>query len=213
MAYVYRHIRLDKNQPFYIGVGLSDNHRRAYEKRHRNVYWNNIISKTAYEVEILIDNLTEEEAFNKEVEFISLYGKSLNGGLLCNISDGGGGGYLGDEVNEKRRKSLLGKKLSSAVKDKIRQKAIGRFISEETRQKMSLTHKERGTGNWLKSKGHYNGRAKKVAQYSIDGELIKIWDCGVYACNELSINKACLFAALNENQKTAGGFIWKLASN
>lgn len=30
MAYVYRHIRLDKNIPFYIGIGLKDyNYKRV----------------------------------------------------------------------------------------------------------------------------------------------------------------------------------------
>ena len=33
MAYVYRHIRLDKNQPFYIGVGTCDTYERAYSKK------------------------------------------------------------------------------------------------------------------------------------------------------------------------------------
>ena len=40
MAYVYRHIRLDKNQPFYIGVGKNDNDlKRAFSKCNRNSYW------------------------------------------------------------------------------------------------------------------------------------------------------------------------------
>jgi hypothetical protein len=33
MAYVYRHIRLDKNEPFYIGVGSDSNYSRAFTKR------------------------------------------------------------------------------------------------------------------------------------------------------------------------------------
>ena len=44
MPYVYRHIRLDKNQPFYIGIGKEDNgiFTRAYSHKNRNTYWNNI---------------------------------------------------------------------------------------------------------------------------------------------------------------------------
>ena len=32
MAYLYRHIRLDKNEPFYIGIGSNElnNYKRAY---------------------------------------------------------------------------------------------------------------------------------------------------------------------------------------
>ena len=33
MAVVYRHIRLDKNEPFYIGIGK--NIKRAYEKSRK----------------------------------------------------------------------------------------------------------------------------------------------------------------------------------
>ena len=29
MAYVYRHIRLDKNEPFYIGIGSDKEYKRA----------------------------------------------------------------------------------------------------------------------------------------------------------------------------------------
>lgn len=213
MAYVYRHIRLDTNQPFYIGVGFSCNdikYKRAYSNKNRNIHWNRIVNKTEYEVEIILDNLTDEEAFNKEIEFIKLYGKNSDGGILCNISDGGNGGFLGKEVNEKRKRSLHGHSVSSETRQKIRAKAIGRKASVGTKIKMSEIHKKNNTGNWLESKGHKNGNAKKVYQYSIDGALIKEWECGVYACKELNISTSCLSAALNGKQKTSGGYIWKL---
>lgn len=38
MAYLYRHIRLDKNEPFYIGIG--SNKARCYTKKTRNKHWN-----------------------------------------------------------------------------------------------------------------------------------------------------------------------------
>jgi hypothetical protein len=209
MAYVYRHIRLDKNQPFYIGVGTYDTYKRAYDKKNRNLHWNNIVKKTDYEVDILIDGLSEKDAFAKEIEFISLYGKSCNGGLLCNITDGGEGGFLSEEVNEKRKLALLGRKLPSHIKEKIRIKAIGRKASFLTKEKMSEIHKKNGTGIWLKSKGHQNGNAKSISQFDLDGNFIKTWECSAYACKELLINKSSLSSVLNGNQKTAGGFIWK----
>jgi hypothetical protein len=54
MAYLYRHIRLDKNEPFYIGIGYNINkkYKRAHEVINRNQYWKNITSKTQYKVEI-----------------------------------------------------------------------------------------------------------------------------------------------------------------
>lgn len=92
MVYLYRHIRLDKNEPFYIGIGSDENYKRAYQKESRNKHWKNIVAKTLYEVEILLDNLTWEEACKKEIEFIALYGRNdLKQGSLVNMTNGGDG--------------------------------------------------------------------------------------------------------------------------
>lgn len=46
MFYLYRHIRHDKNEPFYIGIGRTRNYERAFRKTSRNKFWKNIVSKT-----------------------------------------------------------------------------------------------------------------------------------------------------------------------
>ena len=90
MAIVYRHRRLDTNKIFYVGVGVD--YKRAFNKRNRSNYWKNIVSKTNYEVEIIQENLTQEEAFELEVFLINLYGRiDLKNGILCNLTDGGEG--------------------------------------------------------------------------------------------------------------------------
>jgi hypothetical protein len=68
LAVLYRHIRLDKDQPFYIGIGHTVD--RAYSLGARSKYWKHITNTTNYEVEILFEDLTWEEAQNKEKEFI-----------------------------------------------------------------------------------------------------------------------------------------------
>lgn len=68
--YVYRHVRLDTNTPFYVGKGYG---RRATSKSGRNKYWHNIVKRYGYEVEIMLAGLTEDEALSKEIEFIGLY--------------------------------------------------------------------------------------------------------------------------------------------
>jgi hypothetical protein len=210
MAYLYRHIRLDKNEPFYIGIGKSDSDfKRAYSNKCRNVYWNNIVSQTEYRVEIMISDITWEEACQKEIEFISLYKKNTQNGTLCNIADGGGGGYLGDEVNQKRRQSLIGHSVSEITKNKIREKAIGRKASSETKNKMSATHKERKTGSWIPTKGHSNGRAFKVYQYDLDGNFIKEWDCARYAIVHYNWPRAAITECIKGRLPSYGGFLWK----
>jgi len=106
MAYVYRHIRLDKNEPFYIGIGSDSTYKRANNTRNRNIFWKRIVAKTEYEVEIMLDDLTWEEACNKEKEFISLYGRSdIKMGSLSNLTDGGEG-QIGYRVSEERKKEI-----------------------------------------------------------------------------------------------------------
>jgi hypothetical protein len=76
MAYFYRHIRLDKNEPFYIGIGKSESDfNRAYSHKNRKVYWNNIVNVTKHRVEIMLQDITWHEACEKEIEFIDLYKK------------------------------------------------------------------------------------------------------------------------------------------
>jgi len=69
--YVYRHIRLDKNEPFYIGIGhnkLNEDkkYKRAYTKHRKSSIWNNIVKKTDFIVEIIFDEQTKESAIIKE---------------------------------------------------------------------------------------------------------------------------------------------------
>ena len=115
MACVYRHIRLDKNMPFYIGI--SKNNKRPFSKNGRSNYWNAIVKKTDYEVDILFEDVDIEFAKKKEAEFIALYGRKHNGtGYLCNFSKGGdsihigGAEKLSEEHREKISKKLKGKK-------------------------------------------------------------------------------------------------------
>jgi hypothetical protein len=123
--YLYRHIRLDKNEVFYIGIGKGYRYKRF---SGRNNLWNNITSKTEWRCEIILDDLSLEEAKIKEIEFIKLYGRiNLRQGTLANLTDGGDGGN--------------NKKLSDEAKDKIRQKALGRKLSEETKKKISTSNK------------------------------------------------------------------------
>jgi group I intron endonuclease len=104
LAVLYRHTRLDKNEPFYIGIG--DNETRAYNKVNRTKHWKSV-AKKGYEVEVLLEDLTWEQACEKEKEFIALYGrKDLGTGTLVNLTDGGEGtfGYKHtEEVKQKLR--------------------------------------------------------------------------------------------------------------
>ena len=138
MAYVYRHIRIDKNEPFYIGIGSDCNFTRANEKRkgRRNKIWNDIYSKTKIEVEILFSDVSYEFACEKEVELIKLYGRiNTNTGILSNLTDGGDtevGRVVTTQEREYRSKlfsgvnnPMYGKKMSKESIEKGRIKRLG----------------------------------------------------------------------------------------
>ena len=114
MAYVYRHVRLDTNQVFYIGIGSDSVHKRAKSKANRTRYWVNITAKTEYRVDILCDDLTWEEACDKEREFIALYGRvDMGTGTLVNLTNGGegmNGILLKEETLVKFRQNKIGNK-------------------------------------------------------------------------------------------------------
>lgn len=96
--YLYRHIRLDNKQPFYIGIGTKSTtkglhktiYQRAYSRFDRNKYWKNIVKKFGYGVQIILESDSLEFIKTKEIEFIELYGTIYeNTGILCNMTKGG----------------------------------------------------------------------------------------------------------------------------
>lgn len=104
--YIYRHIRLDKNEVFYIGIGTKN---RFNSKFSRNKYWYNITKKTEWVSEIILNELPRKIAEEKEIEFISIYGrKDLNNGTLCNLTSGGTGG-LGLKHTEETKNKMKGR--------------------------------------------------------------------------------------------------------
>lgn len=110
--YVYGHYTADTNELFYIGKGTRD---RAWTSHRRSAYWHNKVNKHKRIVKILYDNLTEEEALNKEKELIAEVGLDK----LVNLTEGGGGMTSTDaqrimqtekwKTNHKRAMEQLGK--------------------------------------------------------------------------------------------------------
>ena len=94
MAYVYKHIRLDTNEIFYIGIGSDTLYSRAHDIKSRNKHWNHIVKNTEYLVEIVEDELSWEDACIREQELIEVYGRrDLGTGTLVNLTSGGEGLY------------------------------------------------------------------------------------------------------------------------
>lgn len=132
--YLYRHVRVDSNSVFYIGIGSKrseNNYSRAYSKNNRNVWWVNITNITDYIVDILFESNDRSEIERKEIEFISLYGrKDLGNGTLCNLTDGGEGA-MNTIISKDTR-------LKHSIRSKGNKYRMGTKQSVETRALMSL---------------------------------------------------------------------------
>lgn len=63
------------------------------------------------------------------------------------------------------------------------------------------------------NKNLYNNRVKKVNQYDLDGNFMKQWNSIREAKTKLDLKNAHISQVCQGQRKTAGGFIWKYASN
>ena len=148
MAYVYKHIRKDNNEIFYIGIGNDDSYERAYQTKSRNIFWKHIVNKTDYFVEIIEDNLKWEDACLKEIEYIKNFGRrDLGIGLLVNLTDGGEGLHNPSiDVRDKIRSHFLGKtrieiygaEKAKEITDKLIEKNTGKKRTDEFRESQRL---------------------------------------------------------------------------
>jgi len=192
MAYVYRHIRLDKNEPFYIGIGSDITYKRANEKARRNNIWKKIVAKSDYEIEILFDDITYDEAKLKEIEFINLYGRlDLGNGTLANLTDGGDG-----TINP-----------SQETRDKISKVNKGRKNSEAL---MELLINRKGKNNPVFGiRGADNKNFKGFIQVFKNGVYLCRYE-GIRDCAEsLGVTATKVSAVLNGRRNHTGGFTFK----
>jgi hypothetical protein len=67
-CYVYGHYTKDTDELFYIGKGTGN---RAWKKSGRSKYWNNKVNKDGLVVKILEENLTDEQAYEREKQLIA----------------------------------------------------------------------------------------------------------------------------------------------
>ncbi len=221
--FVYRHVRLDTNQIFYIGIGkkntnslinsIKSEYSRAFTKNGRGKNWNLIKNKTDYKVEIVFETNDYQELLNKERELIRLYGREdLKTGLLTNLTSGGQGtNELSPEARAKISKRLLGIKRSEETKNKLRVLYLGTTRLphlQTTKEKISL--KNAGEKNGMYGKhGLDNGRSKPVKQYTLDYTFIKEWVNGRIAGETLNISYKGISECATGRIQSSHGYIWE----
>ena len=194
MYKVYKYTNL-LNGKIYIGQTCSSLEKRAGHngyKYKKCIYFYNAIKKYGwnnFRGEILLDNLTREEANLMEIKLISFY-NSNNKSIGYNISDGG-------NTNSVRRRSvyqydLEGNYIQKFISATEAENKLG--ISSGRISSACLHYGTAGKYQWRYTKekridkGYINGINKKVYQYDLNGNYLKCYDSLSKAGEQFSLD-------------------------
>lgn len=103
------------------------------------------------------------------------------------------------EINTGELSPKYGIPLSEETKAKISAANLGKIVTDEARLNMRNAHLG-------KNMGVDSSRAKQVAQYGLDGVLIKIWDCMADASRQLNIHPMSITNACSGKMQRAGEY-------
>ena len=191
--YVYQHIREDKNEIFYIGIGTKskqdlkcNTYSRAYSKHIDNNIWLKIVAKTNWKFEILFESDNRKEVEQMEIKLISKYGRKCDKtGCLANLT-------LGGESN-------LGYKHTQEAIQKISEKAKRKRgysninYTPELKQKLSIIQKE--IANKPEKIEYRRELAKGNSYRSISASLEDLETGSVWNANSIKeLSKICPIA-------------------
>lgn len=166
--YVYEHWRPDIDMPFYVGKGKGKRANIMYgrNRRHKNIQSKLKRLGMFVEVKMVANGLTEEEAFQFEVNQIAMW--RSKGVDLVNLTAGGeGGSNPSDETRELMRRAKIGRKLTTEQKEKISKNVKIVLSSPEMKTKLSISIKEsskkpevkenrsKGQKSRIRTKEHY----------------------------------------------------------
>ncbi len=198
------------NNPKYIGKTNNlrkrlRGHLKEHEKTKKNNWIKSLRSKGLKPIMRIIDKVENSEWIFWEQHYISLY-RSW-GFDLKNMTDGGEGTKMTDEIRKKQSEArkgirpvhLIGYKHSDETKRVLSEKAKGRAVSESEREQRAI----RMTG------AKHESLRKKICQMDSNGNVVKIWDAIKVAERELNISHGHIGQILRGKRNTAKGFYWK----
>lgn len=226
--YVYEWYIIDTNEVFYVGKGKNFRYR---DIKNRNKFFKDMYSSHNCMVRKVYENLTEEEAFEKEIELIKYYKTNTNF-RLTNQTDGGDGvsGWKpSQEFREKQSKISRARWADEEFRDKMvqmRQDENSVYKSEEFRKKISQIVSGKNNPNYhnywteeqkmalskqRKGNPKYQDENNPNAKAIICLEDGEVFSCMKHAREKYHIKEhASVTIALKEPYRTAGRRHWAL---
>lgn len=170
--FVYGEYRFDY-EPFYIGKGKGN---RIRDKRDYNPFFCNKATKIQAEIKNspiikkIKRKLTEEEAFDLEIELIRIIGRANKGnGPLTNLTDGGEG-TSGAVISDEHKKALSiarkGKPLSVEHRKKLSEAHMGHTPWNKGKKTgfVPKTVFKKGLVPWIAGRKHTDETKKKMSK-------------------------------------------------
>jgi hypothetical protein len=218
--YVYLHVRNDTGNVFYVGKGKG---RRAWIASKRNRYHQAMMQKldaagSGWRVEIFEDGLSNEEAFTKEKEIISAYGRES----LTNLSDGGEYGAVGHKMPRHIVEALAakarGRKMPRHGVEKSAAARRGVKLTEDMRKRMSEGLKGKKHSSERNARKSLRQTGKPVSPHMIEAmnvatripvichETGTIYASASEAARQMGLLRECVRDTVSGRQKSTGGF-------
>lgn len=213
---VYKHT--SPSNKVYIGITSQSPNRRwgngnGYKAQ---AYFWNAIQKYGWDNikhEIIFDNLTKEEAEQKEIELIASY-KSNDVNYGYNMSIGGESGSKGYRYSDEQKKhmsyvhkgeknGMYGKQHTKISKEKNRIKHLKENLSPDTILKMSAAKKGKKRDRCSVEK-----QIETISKKVVCIEKMIVYKSVKKASALTGIDSSCISKVCRGKRKTAGGFHW-----
>ena len=192
--YTYLHKTEDEEEVFYVGKGRLD---RCLHYLDRSEWWKHVVDKHGYYIVIDRINLTEEEAFEREKELISLFGRRQFGGKLVNLTDGGDG-VSGRVFTEEDRKNI-----SERIKANLDE-----FQSYGNRSKYFGRHLFGEENPNYNNRGGKNPLSKAVVQLDLKGNFIAEYPSLIEASNATGISPTGIGGVCRKERHQVKNFVF-----
>ena len=217
-TYIYTLTDPLTNDIHYVGktsrpaIRLQEHIKKAkYSKTHKNNWINSLGKLGVKPVLDIIDIVSNSDCGFWEQYWMDLI--KTWGFNLTNVASGGIGGNLGIEVCKLISTKLKGRKFTNETIERMREGARTRKLTDAGRKSLSINRSGIKNPMYGRKRPESSKKYRKIIQFDINLNEIKIWKGIIIASKELNINRCTISDVCNGRKKTAGGYVWKYFEN